>query len=274
MNVLTTSSQRGGKLFKVTMTLSPALSHHPWPSLDTYEPSQNSYSVVVPLDRLLAEMTYIKNKGGRVLDISPADLEALGPPDISSVAIPLKVELWAKADISDVQAAIVAAYKQVFGNTYVLESERLTSAESLLRNGSISVREFVRLLAKSELYKERFFLCTSNNRFIELNFKHFLGRAPYNQSEIAEHLDRYQTFGYDAEIDSYIDSDEYIQAFGENVVPYYRGFKSQSGQTVESFNRMFKLYRGDAGSDTNLNLRGQKRQVDPKNLLRSGRGIV
>ncbi|AGY57827.1 phycobilisome rod-core linker polypeptide [Gloeobacter kilaueensis] len=277
MNVLTGSNQRGSKLFKVTINPTPAVTHHEWPSLDTYEPSQNSYSLLVPLDRLLSEMTQIKNKGGRIVEIVAADVAATTDQStvvFESAARPVVTTLWSKASEQDVQAVITAAYKQVFGNTYVLESERLVSAESLLRNRSISVRDFVRFLAKSDLYKERFFSCTSNNRFIELNFKHLLGRAPYNQSEIVEHLDRYQAQGYEAEIDSYIDSDEYSAAFGDTIVPYYRGFKSQNGQTIAGFERMFRLYRGDAGSDTNLNQTGQVRRVDPKKLLRSGRGIV
>jgi phycocyanin-associated rod linker protein len=36
-------------------------------------------------------------------------------------------------------AVIRAAYRQVFGNQYIMASERLTSAESLLRRGEISV---------------------------------------------------------------------------------------------------------------------------------------
>ncbi len=56
--------------------------------------------------------------------------------------------------------------------------------------------------------------------------------------------------GYDAEIDSYIDSQEYQSNFGDNVVPYYRGFETQPGQKIAGFNRIFRLYRGYANSDT------------------------
>ncbi|TAF07427.1 MAG: photosystem I reaction center subunit XII, partial [Nostocales cyanobacterium] len=84
----------------------------------------------------------------------------------------------------------------------------------------------------------------------ELNYKHLLGRAPYDESEVTYHLDLYINKGYDAEIDSYIDSMEYQNSFGENIVPYYRGFDTQPGQTMAGFNRMFRLYRGYANSDT------------------------
>jgi len=84
---------------------------------------------------------------------------------------------------------------------------------------------------------------------IELNFKHLLGRAPYDESEIIEHLDIYQNEGFDRDIDSYVDSEEYVENFGENIVPYYRGFSTQTGQKTVGFTRMFQLYRGYANSD-------------------------
>jgi phycocyanin-associated rod linker protein len=149
----------------------------------------------------------------------------------------------------DVQAVIHAAYRQVFGNDHLMQSERLSSAESLLRQGNITVREFVRLLAHSELYRQKFFYSTPQVRFIELNYKHLLGRAPYDESEIAYHVDLYIQKGYEAEINSYIDSLEYQSSFGDAIVPYYRGFATQRGQKTVGFNRMFQIYRGYANSD-------------------------
>ncbi|MEQ8463755.1 phycobilisome rod-core linker polypeptide [Coleofasciculus sp. E1-EBD-02] len=162
---------------------------------------------------------------------------------------PTPVELrpdWVEYDI---QAVIRAVYRQLLGNDYVMASERLTSAESLLRNGYINVREFVRCVAKSELYKTKFFYGNFQTRVIELNYKHLLGRAPYDESEVIYHLDLYETKGYEADIDSYIDSAEYQENFGDYIVPYYRGFATQRGQKTVGFTRMFQLYRGYANSD-------------------------
>ncbi|MBE9046731.1 phycobilisome linker polypeptide [Pleurocapsales cyanobacterium LEGE 10410] len=153
---------------------------------------------------------------------------------------------WTK---EDAQGAIAAVYRQVLGNDYLMNSERLISAESLLADGSISVREFVRAVAKSELYKTKFFYNNYHPRTIELNFKHLLGRAPYDESEIVTHLDLYQNQGFEADIDSYIDSEEYVQNFGDNIVPFYRGFSTQTGQKTVGFTRMFQLYQGYANSD-------------------------
>jgi phycocyanin-associated rod linker protein len=119
----------------------------------------------------------------------------------------------------------------------------------LLRQGSITVREFVRAVAKSELYKNKFFYPNSNQRFAELNFKHLLGRPPYDEAELAAHTSLCELKGYDAEIDSYIDSIEYENKFGNNVVPYYTGFMVDAGVRTVGFSRMFRLYRGYASSD-------------------------
>ncbi|ERN41947.1 phycobilisome linker polypeptide/CpcD/allophycocyanin linker domain protein [Rubidibacter lacunae KORDI 51-2] len=145
---------------------------------------------------------------------------------------------------------IRAVYRQVLGNAHVMDSERLASAESMLCDGSISVRGFVQCVANSELYRERFFNTASPYRFVELNFKHLLGRAPLDQAEISEHIRLYNEQGYEAEIASYIFSDEYQDAFGENVVPYYKGIRSQVGQKQVGYNRMFALFRGPAESST------------------------
>lgn len=159
------------------------------------------------------------------------------------------VELRPDWTQDDATAVIHAVYRQVLGNDHLMASERLVGAESLLRNGAISVREFVRTVAKSELYKSKFFYNNFQTRVIELNSKHLLGRAPYDESEVIEHLDRYENEGFDADIDSFINSAEYQENFGESIVPYYRGFATQRGQKTVGFTRMFQLYRGYATSD-------------------------
>ena len=159
------------------------------------------------------------------------------------------IELRYNSSQENIQAVIRAVYRQVLGNDYIMASERLTATESLLSNGSITVRDFVRAVAKSELYKTKFLYNNFQTRVIELNLKHLLGRAPYDESEVIYHLDLYQNKGFEADIDSYIDSAEYDENFGENIVPYYRGFNTQTQQKTVGFTRMFQLYRGYANSD-------------------------
>jgi phycocyanin-associated rod linker protein len=160
------------------------------------------------------------------------------------------VELRPNWTQDEVQAVISAAYRQVLGNEYLMESDRLVGPESLLVQGAISVREFVRAIAKSELYRQKFLYPNFHVRFIELNYKHLLGRAPYDQTEIAYHLDLFMSKGYEAEIDSYLSSVEYDSSFGENIVPYHRDFQvDRPGQRTIGFSRLLHLYRGYANSD-------------------------
>ncbi|MBW4467746.1 MAG: phycobilisome linker polypeptide [Pegethrix bostrychoides GSE-TBD4-15B] len=159
------------------------------------------------------------------------------------------LELRPNWTAEEAKPVIQAVYRQVLGNDYLMASERLTSLESLLADRQLNVREFVRAVAKSDLYKQKFLYPHFQTRVIELNFKHLLGRAPYDEAEVIEHLDRYQTQGFEADIDSYIDSAEYDKSFGDAVVPYYRGFATQTGQKTVGFTRMFQLYRGYANSD-------------------------
>jgi phycoerythrin-associated linker protein len=156
------------------------------------------------------------------------------------------LELWPTAAADDVQIAIRLAYKQVLGNPHMMESERLIAAESQLCDRSLSVREFVRALGQSEFYQERYFQKCAPYRFVELNFMHFLGRAPESQAEVSEHIRRCVEEGYVAEINSYIDSDEYQSTFGENIVPYNRGASTETGFSQVTYNRMFAVDRGPA----------------------------
>jgi phycocyanin-associated rod linker protein len=160
------------------------------------------------------------------------------------------IELRPNWTPEDAKGVIQAVYRQVLGNDYIMQSERLTGLESLLTNGQLTVREFVRAVAKSDLYKTKFLYRHFQTRVIELNFKHLLGRAPYAEAEVIEHLDRYQNQGFEADIDSYIDSQEYEANFGDSIVPYYRDLVTTGiGQRTVGFTRMFRLYRGYANSD-------------------------
>ena len=159
-------------------------------------------------------------------------------------------ELWSTSGLEDFQTAIRLVYKQVLGNPHVMDSERLVTAESQLSDGSLSVREFVRAVAKSDFYRTRYFESCAPYRFVELNFMHLLGRAPQDQREVSEHIVRCVAEGYDAEIDSYIDSEEYQLAFGENIVPYDRGRMSEANPKQVGYNRIFAIDRGAAQIDS------------------------
>jgi len=168
-------------------------------------------------------------------------------------------ENWSNATENDKAALIRAVYKQVLGNQYIMASERLEGPESLFKRGYLSVREFVRQVAKSGLYRAKFFENCNPYRFIELNFKHLLGRAPQNKAEMLHHFTILQDRGFDAEIDSYIDSAEYQDRFGEEEVPYLHGFGYSKGQQGLQFGYMLQLARGVGASVRGDLLKNQSR---------------
>ncbi|KAI0563040.1 Phycobilisome linker [Gracilaria domingensis] len=129
---------------------------------------------------------------------------------------------WAKPGWSSDEARVGVrlAIKQVFGNANLFESEMAELAFPIsCVTQTADIKEFVRALGLSDGYRKRFFEGTSNTRFVELNFMHFLGRAPHNQAEVSKHIQIINEQGYNAEINSYVDSDEYDTLWGESRIP-------------------------------------------------------
>jgi phycoerythrin-associated linker protein len=162
----------------------------------------------------------------------------------------------------ELESLIRAVYRQVLGNAYVMESERLTVSESQFKNGELCVREFVRAVAKSGLYRSKFFNSVAPYRTTELNFRHLLGRPPVDYAEVRQHSDILNAKGFEADIDSYIDSDEYQNTFGENFVPYIRGYKTEAITNVMQFTHTFELVRGSASSSLKGNLAGNSAKLN------------
>ncbi|HEY9620870.1 MAG TPA: phycobilisome rod-core linker polypeptide [Crinalium sp.] len=125
-------------------------------------------------------------------------------------------------DSSDIEALIWAAYRQVFSEHVILQSSRQINLESQLKNRSITVRDFVRGLAKSPVYRSLVVETNSNYRVVELTLKRLLGRAPYNKDEEIAWSIKIATLGFDNFVDALLDSEEYSTNFGDNTVPYQR----------------------------------------------------
>ena len=171
------------------------------------------------------------------------------------------VELLPEASDADKEEVIRSLYRQVLGNAYVMESERQVVSESQFKLGEISVREFVRRLAKSDLYRSRFFETCARYRYIELTFRHLLGRAPVDFEEMRAHSERLDSKGYESDIDSFLDSEEYQNYFGEWLVPYQRGWKTESCGTMQEFTWNFQLLRGNSSSSLKGDLSGIKSKL-------------
>ena len=166
------------------------------------------------------------------------------------------LELIPGDDDTKKEQIITAVYRQVLGNAYVMESERQLVAESQFKLGELSVRELVRSIAKSDLYRSRFFDSCARYRYIELAFRHLMGRAPVDFEEMRGHAERLDSHGYDADIDSFLDSEEYQNNFGEWTVPYQRGWRTESCTTMQEFTWSFQLLRGNSSSSLKGDLAG------------------
>ena len=153
------------------------------------------------------------------------------------------------AESAEIESAIDGAYRHVYGNGHVMDHERSVSLEAELRDGRLTIREFIRGLAKSDFYRKNFYDCCSPQRTIELDFKHLLGRPPQDQGEVSACIQIQASQGHDALVDSLIDSEEYNKAFGDHGVPFMRSWQSQPGSAQSAFNRTAAVSLGYAFSD-------------------------
>ncbi len=151
------------------------------------------------------------------------------------------------------QKAIIAAYKQIYGNLLPMESEYPRDIERRLRNGDIPIRDFIRELAKSNFYRKNYFEIVNQKKCIELNFMHILGRPLIDQIELQKNIEIITREGFEGHVDYLIDSLEYEEFFGEDIVPFQRYWNSPCGGTTSSFINTASFRKGFASSD-NVNL--------------------
>lgn len=117
---------------------------------------------------------------------------------------------------------INAVYRQLFSEHAILQVNRQQHLESQLKNRTLTVRDFVRGIAKSEAFYKLVVEVNNNYRLVEICLKRFLGRAPYNKDEEIAWSIKIATLGFYGFVDALIDSKEYTEAFGDYTVPYQR----------------------------------------------------
>lgn len=144
---------------------------------------------------------------------------------------------------SEKSSIIKATYRQIFERDITRAySQFISDLESKVKNGDISMKEFVRRLGKSPLYRKQFFEPFINSRALELAFRHFLGRGPSSREEVQKYFSIVSSGGLAALIDALVDSQEYSDYFGEETVPYLRGLGAEAqecrnwGMQIDLFN--------------------------------------
>ena len=117
---------------------------------------------------------------------------------------------------------INAAYRQIFHEQQMLVSNRQIFLESQLRSGQITVRDFIRGLLLSDSFRRLNFESNNNYRFAEICIQRVLGRSVYNEREKISWSIVLATKGLQGFVDELLNSDEYINSFGLNLVPHQR----------------------------------------------------
>ena len=115
---------------------------------------------------------------------------------------------------------IEQAYRQVYFHAF--KRDRDVMLESKLRSGQITTREFVRQLLRSEKFRNDFYRCNSNYRMVEQVVGRVLGRPVHGDQERIAWSIVIAGQGLPAFIDALIDSPEYMETFGEDLVPHQR----------------------------------------------------
>jgi phycobilisome core-membrane linker protein len=184
----------------------------------------------------------------KVRQRSSGDLQGLQLPQIYYNAAERRQKYAMKPGLSSSEKndIIKAAYRQVFERDITRAySLNVSDLESKVKNGEISMREFVRRLAKSPLYRKNFFAPYINSRALELAFRHILGRGPSSREEVQKYFSIVSSGGLPALVDALVDSQEYSDYFGEETVPYLRGL-GQEAQECRNWGPQQDLFRYSA----------------------------
>lgn len=121
---------------------------------------------------------------------------------------------------TDMGNLINAAYRQIFFHAFKWDRE--IALESQLRNRQITARDFIRGLLLSNTFVDSFYNKNNNYRFVEHCIEKVLGRRVYNKAEKIAWSAVVMTKGIKGFVDELLNSDEYIENFGENTIPYHR----------------------------------------------------
>ena len=192
------------------------------------------------------------------LDVpTPSARQRLGSPENQGLQLPATYALAAEGAqrfimrkvLTGAQKAEVvrAAYRQVFERDIAKGySQVVCPVEATqLRQGQLSMREFIRALGHSKEYCQQFYGRFSNSRAVELAFRHFLGRGISSREEFTRYFDIVSAQGLKGLVDSLINTIEYGRLFGEETVPYLRDI-GEEAQESAGWGSNRKLFRFSA----------------------------
>jgi len=163
---------------------------------------------------------------------------------------PKAASLEKSVDREDQNFVIESAYRQIFFHAFKVDRDR--TLESQLRDGQITVRDFIRSLCLSDTFNRSFYNLNSNYKVARHLVEKLLGRTVHGKSEEIAWSAVLMTRGVKGMVDDILNSEEYLDNFGYDTVPYHRNRVVGSRQIGETpFNitspRYDSYYRGVLG---------------------------
>jgi phycobilisome rod-core linker protein len=146
-------------------------------------------------------------------------------------------------DRRDLDIQIDQAYRQIFFHAFKVDRDAVL--ESQLRSGQITVRDFVRGLLLSRKFRDDFYRVNSNYRMVEQIVGRVLGRPVHGDGERIAYSILIAEQGLPALVDTLLDSQDYLEAFGYDTVPFQRS-RVLPGQAIGTlpFNQQAPRYEG------------------------------
>ena len=206
---------------------------------------------------------------------TPSARQRLGSPENQGLQLPAIYALAAqgkalrynmKPGMTGAQKAEVvrAAYRQVFERDIAKAYSQVPCPveATQVRQGDISMREFIRALGHSKEYQQQFYGRFVNSRVVELAFRHFLGRGISSREEFTRYFDIVSAQGLKGLVDALINTMEYAQVFGEETVPYLRdiGEEAQESAGWGSNRKLFRFSAPFEGAPQYVTLYASYRQ--------------
>ena len=120
-------------------------------------------------------------------------------------------------DRDNFDTVVESGYRQIFFHAF--QTDRDVNLESQLKDGQITVRDFIRGLVLSDTFKRTFYGFNSNYKVVRHLCERILGRKVNGKGEELSWSIVIATKGLEGLVDVLLDSPEYLDAFGYDTVP-------------------------------------------------------
>ena len=117
---------------------------------------------------------------------------------------------------------IWACYRQIFSEHQILSVTRDPFIESQLRFSQIKIKDFIVSLLLSDSFRYLNYDVNNNYRLVEMCVQRVLGRDVYNEREKLAYAVVLADKGFEFFVKLLVNSEEYVENFGETIVPYQR----------------------------------------------------